>query len=114
MSVSFLTVLQSSFCIKYILFWQYTWLSLILVSDGSSFCNLQVDARILRAVAIEHPKDVDLAAGIVLNEIIPLMSKRSLPLATPPQDKEPGAVTNVEGTLLNLYMYHYGSLPCLH
>ncbi|KAI9106823.1 hypothetical protein K1719_022351 [Acacia pycnantha] len=56
----------------------------------------QVDARILRAVAIEHAKDVDLAAGIVLNEVIPLMSKRSTPLVTPPHDKGPETVANVE------------------
>ncbi|XP_028762220.1 uncharacterized protein LOC114745031 [Neltuma alba] len=56
----------------------------------------QVDARILRAVAIEHSKDVDLAAGIVLNEVIPLMSKRFIPLATPPRDKGYETVANVE------------------
>ncbi|XP_010522693.1 PREDICTED: uncharacterized protein LOC104801219 [Tarenaya hassleriana] len=31
----------------------------------------QVDARILRAVAIEHPKDADEAVGVVLSEIVP-------------------------------------------
>ncbi|KAF7818298.1 DUF21 domain-containing protein [Senna tora] len=55
----------------------------------------QVDARILRAVAIEHPKDVDLAAGIVITEVIPFMSKRSMP-SIPAHDKSPGAVINVE------------------
>ncbi|XP_047158333.1 uncharacterized protein LOC124828976 isoform X2 [Vigna umbellata] len=55
----------------------------------------QVDARLLRAVAIEHPKDADLAAGIVLAEVIPVMSKK-LPLATPPQDNAHWAPLNVE------------------
>ncbi|XP_052731393.1 uncharacterized protein LOC108326530 isoform X10 [Vigna angularis] len=55
----------------------------------------QVDARILRAVAIEHPKDADLAAGIVLAEVIPVMSKK-LPLANPPQDNAHWAPLNVE------------------
>uniref|UniRef100_A0A1J3FWZ8 CUE domain-containing protein n=1 Tax=Noccaea caerulescens TaxID=107243 RepID=A0A1J3FWZ8_NOCCA len=31
----------------------------------------QIDARILRAVAIEHPKDADEAAAVVLSEIVP-------------------------------------------
>ncbi|KAJ4905641.1 Uncharacterized protein Rs2_09299 [Raphanus sativus] len=31
----------------------------------------QIDARILKAVAIEHPKDADLAAAIVISEIVP-------------------------------------------
>ncbi|TKY52599.1 calponin-likey domain-containing protein [Spatholobus suberectus] len=55
----------------------------------------QVDARLLRAVAIEHPKDADQAAGIVLAEIIPFVSKK-LPPATPPQDNGHGAPLNVE------------------
>ncbi|WVY98041.1 hypothetical protein V8G54_030192, partial [Vigna mungo] len=53
-----------------------------------------VDARLLRAVAIEHPKDADLAAGIVLAEL-PFVSKK-LPLATPPQDNAHSAPLNVE------------------
>jgi len=47
-------------------------------------------------VAIEHPKDADLAAGIVLAEVIPFMSKK-LPPATPPQDNAHWAPLNVEG-----------------
>ncbi|KAG5405158.1 hypothetical protein IGI04_011277 [Brassica rapa subsp. trilocularis] len=31
----------------------------------------QIDARILKAVAIEHPKDADLAAAVVISEIVP-------------------------------------------
>ncbi|KAL2323573.1 hypothetical protein Fmac_027952 [Flemingia macrophylla] len=54
----------------------------------------QVDARLLRAVAIEHPKDADLAAGIVLADVIPFMSKK-LPPATA-QDNNHGAPLNVE------------------
>lgn len=33
---------------------------------------LQIDARILKAVAIEHPKDVNDAAAVVISEFIPL------------------------------------------
>ncbi|KAK7393558.1 hypothetical protein VNO78_22116 [Psophocarpus tetragonolobus] len=55
----------------------------------------QVDARLLRAVAIEHPKDADLAAAIVLTEVIPFMSKK-LPPATPLRDNDNGAPQNVE------------------
>lgn len=32
---------------------------------------MQIDARILKAVAIEHPKDADLAAAVVISEIVP-------------------------------------------
>ncbi|KAL2991969.1 hypothetical protein AAZX31_10G024500 [Glycine max] len=55
----------------------------------------QVDPRLLRAVAIEHPKDADLAAGIVLAEVIPFMSKK-LPAAIPPQHNDHGAPLDVE------------------
>nr|KYP31157.1 hypothetical protein KK1_048797 [Cajanus cajan] len=54
----------------------------------------QVDARLLRAVAIEHPKDADIAVGIVLAEVIPFISKK-LPPATV-QDNNHGAPLNVE------------------
>ncbi|GER39235.1 hypothetical protein STAS_15832 [Striga asiatica] len=37
----------------------------------------QIDARVLRAVAIEHSKDVDAAAEAVLMEIIPFLTERS-------------------------------------
>ncbi|CAA0815525.1 Unknown protein [Striga hermonthica] len=39
--------------------------------------NDQIDARVLRAVAIEHSKDVDAAAEAVLMEIIPFLTERS-------------------------------------
>ncbi|KAH1261526.1 hypothetical protein GmHk_02G004370 [Glycine max] len=55
----------------------------------------QVDPRLLRAVAIEHPKDADLAAGIVIAEVIPFMSKK-LPAAIPPQHNNYVASLNVE------------------
>ncbi|KAJ1405117.1 hypothetical protein SESBI_26059 [Sesbania bispinosa] len=55
----------------------------------------QVDSRLLRAVAIEHPKDADTAAGIILTEIIPSMSK-NLPPVTVPQERSPGVPINVE------------------
>ncbi|CAL5207035.1 unnamed protein product [Lathyrus oleraceus] len=55
----------------------------------------QVDSRLLRAVAIEHPKDADIAAEIVLTEIIPSISKKLLPV-TPPEDTSPRVVVNLE------------------
>ncbi|KAH6772742.1 CBS domain protein with a domain protein [Perilla frutescens var. hirtella] len=39
----------------------------------------QVDARALRAVAIEHSKDVDAAVVAVLEEIIPFFTERTMP-----------------------------------
>ncbi|KAF1879214.1 hypothetical protein Lal_00047887 [Lupinus albus] len=57
----------------------------------------QIDARLLRAVAIENPVDADIAVEIVLTEIIPSMSK-SLSSASPPGGKAPGALANVQGT----------------
>ncbi|RDX84016.1 hypothetical protein CR513_34994, partial [Mucuna pruriens] len=56
----------------------------------------QVDGRLLRAVAIEHPKDADLAAGIVLAEVIPFMSKNLPPTTPPPQENGQGTPLNVE------------------
>ncbi|KAA8550891.1 hypothetical protein F0562_002575 [Nyssa sinensis] len=38
----------------------------------------QVDARILRAVAIEHSKDADAAVEAVLVEVVPYLSKQSM------------------------------------
>ncbi|KAL0437509.1 UNVERIFIED_CONTAM: hypothetical protein Sradi_0458800 [Sesamum radiatum] len=42
----------------------------------------QIDARVLRAVAIEHSKDVDAAVEAVLFEIIPYFTERSGPSGT--------------------------------
>lgn len=42
----------------------------------------QVDARLLRAVAIEHPKDPDESASVVLSEILPSLPSDSTPSRT--------------------------------
>ncbi|PNY14121.1 calponin homology domain-containing protein [Trifolium pratense] len=55
----------------------------------------QVDSRLLRAVAIEHPKDADLAAEVVLTEIIPSIAKKLLPV-TPPHETSPRVLVNLE------------------
>lgn len=55
----------------------------------------QVDSRLLRAVAIEHAKDVDMAAEVVLTEIIPAISKKLLP-ASPSCDTNPRVIVNLE------------------
>lgn len=75
-----------------------TWYEYLILNDACvlSFCTKQVDPRLLRAVAIEHPKDADLAAGIVIAEVIPFMSKK-LPAAIPPQHNDHGAPLDVEG-----------------
>ncbi|PPD76895.1 hypothetical protein GOBAR_DD26185 [Gossypium barbadense] len=44
----------------------------------AGYISLGVDSRILKAVAIENSKDVDAAAEIVLSEIIPYLSKRTV------------------------------------
>ncbi|KAF2298662.1 hypothetical protein GH714_024594 [Hevea brasiliensis] len=38
----------------------------------------QVDSRILKAVAIEHPKDVSGAAEVVLSEVLPFLAQQSM------------------------------------
>ncbi|KAF8111765.1 hypothetical protein N665_0073s0117 [Sinapis alba] len=49
----------------------------------------QIDARMLRAVAIEHPKDADEAASVVLSDILP-----SLPsLSTPSRNKSSPSIS---------------------
>ena len=61
-------------------------------------------------MAIEHPKDADLAAGIVLTEVIPLMSKYKTPTATPTQDMSPGVPINVQGAFtcyVHPVLHHY-------
>lgn len=55
----------------------------------------QVDSRLLRAVAIEHSKDADMAAEVVLTEIIPAISKKLLP-ASPSRDTNPRVIVNLE------------------
>lgn len=39
---------------------------------------LQIDARILKAVAIEHSKDVDEAVNDILTEVLPLLTGESV------------------------------------
>ncbi|KAL5102280.1 hypothetical protein RYX36_006607 [Vicia faba] len=56
---------------------------------------LHVDSRLSRAVAIEHPKDADIAVEIVLTEIIPSITKKLLPV-TPPEDVSPRVIVNLE------------------
>lgn len=49
----------------------------------------QVDARILKAVAIEHSKDADVAAEVVLSEVIPSLSRHSAAPSPPCEDTSP-------------------------
>ncbi|XP_042048533.1 uncharacterized protein LOC121794439 isoform X1 [Salvia splendens] len=61
----------------------------------------QIDARALRAVAIEHSKDADAAVEAVLVEIIPFFSERSRPHtpstgSTTVGESSGGAVTTVQ------------------
>lgn len=55
---------------------------------------LQIDARMLRAVAIEHPKDADEAAAVVLSEILPSLP----PLSTHSRNKASPSVSARQGT----------------
>ncbi|KAJ4727514.1 nuclear mitotic apparatus protein 1-like isoform X1 [Melia azedarach] len=55
----------------------------------------QIDARLLKAVAIEHSKDADAAANVVLTEILPHWSKQASPLdqsssSSSPKGQSPG------------------------
>ncbi|KAK8650711.1 hypothetical protein V6N13_140338 [Hibiscus sabdariffa] len=54
----------------------------------------QVDSRILKAVAIENSKDVDAAAEIVLTEIIPSLSKRTVVASSSSQNQSPPVQPN--------------------
>ncbi|KAI3668206.1 hypothetical protein L6452_43283 [Arctium lappa] len=47
----------------------------------------QVDSRILRAVAIEHSKDADVAVEVVLVEVIPRLPEQSLTVSSPNKGK---------------------------
>ncbi|KAF5731514.1 hypothetical protein HS088_TW18G00192 [Tripterygium wilfordii] len=49
----------------------------------------QIDKRLLRAVAIEHSKDVDAAVDSVISEIIPYWSQRSFAVFPPREDIRP-------------------------
>lgn len=57
-------------------------------------------------MAIEHPKDADAAAEIVLTEVIPSMSKKLLPV-TPPRDTSRGVSINMEG----VFIYYVHAFP---
>ncbi|KAL0730553.1 hypothetical protein Bca4012_026646 [Brassica carinata] len=54
----------------------------------------QIDSRILKAVAFEHPKDADEAAAVVISEIVPKFE------ATHPLNKTPGN-NNVDSDMRN-------------
>ncbi|XVF32619.1 hypothetical protein REPUB_Repub17cG0098000 [Reevesia pubescens] len=54
----------------------------------------QVDSRILKAVAIENSKDVDAAAEIVLSEIMPYLSTRTVVASSSTQNQSPRVQTN--------------------
>ncbi|XVF72453.1 hypothetical protein PTKIN_Ptkin12aG0122600 [Pterospermum kingtungense] len=54
----------------------------------------QVDSRILKAVAIENSKDVDAAAEIVLSEIMPYLSKRTVAASSSRQNQTPQVQPN--------------------
>ncbi|CAA0160137.1 unnamed protein product [Arabidopsis thaliana] len=56
----------------------------------------QIDARILRAVAIEHPKDADEAAAVVLSEIIPSFSSNLFHNFTQSSYKSSGSISERE------------------
>jgi len=64
------------------------------------YVPLQIDARILRAVAIEHPKDADEAAAVVLSEIIPSFSSNLFHNFTQSSYKSSGSISEREGTTL--------------
>lgn len=49
---------------------------------------LQVDLRILKAVAIEHPSDVDAAAESIIVEILPSIASFHEASSTPPDANE--------------------------
>ncbi|KAG7652910.1 hypothetical protein ISN44_As01g002340 [Arabidopsis suecica] len=56
----------------------------------------QIDARILRAVAIEHPKDADEAAAVVLSEIIPSFSSNLSHNLTQSSNKSSSSISERE------------------
>lgn len=74
------------------------------------FCNLihilqniplQIDSRLLRAVAIEHPLDADEAAAVVLSDIVPsLPSNSSHSFTQPLNNISSGSIAKSEGTTL--------------
>ena len=72
--------------------------------------HLQVDARLLRAVAIEHPKDPDESASVVLSEILPSLPSDSTPSRT--KSSSP-SIPEREGTSLAIEKYNLAAaLAC--
>ncbi|EOA20334.1 hypothetical protein CARUB_v10000640mg [Capsella rubella] len=62
----------------------------------------QIDARLLKAVAIEHPKDADEAAAVVVSEIVPFFYPNLADNSTQPEIKTPSDVPNqVEHNMQN-------------
>lgn len=60
---------------------------------------MQIDARILKAVAIEHPKDADVAAAIVISEIVPkFYPDLADDPSSQPDNKTPVKVPDNKGT----------------
>lgn len=59
-----------------------------------SYVNSQVDYRILRAVALENPKDVHLAVNDVLTEVIPHFRGE---FKLPSQDPRVEIASKIEG-----------------
>ncbi|ESQ36601.1 hypothetical protein EUTSA_v10007330mg [Eutrema salsugineum] len=59
----------------------------------------QIDARILRAVAIEHPKDADEAAAVVLSEIVPSLPSNLSNNVTESWNKLSGSISEREETV---------------
>ncbi|CAN8247975.1 unnamed protein product [Cochlearia groenlandica] len=61
-----------------------------------------IDARILKSVAIEHPKDVIKAASIVISEIVPRFCSNSADSSTQPVNKTSGNMQDdQEGVMQN-------------
>lgn len=51
------------------------------------FETIQIDAKTLRGIAMEHPNDADEAASVVISEIFPLSSPKNKTSQNPPQLK---------------------------
>lgn len=69
------------------------------------FILFQVDARLLRAVAIEHPKDADAAAEVVLTEILPYMSYSAYMDFAASADKSCSDAKDGEGIVRFIILY---------
>ncbi|CAB77773.1 hypothetical protein [Arabidopsis thaliana] len=77
----------------------------------------QIDARLLKAVAIEHPKDVNEAAAVVVSEIVPFFYPNLADSSTQPENKTPGNVPTEEmggsysGSASMAFEYHETRAP---